>query len=131
MSNEISRSIYHFNEYMEASQASESSAISYISPVQVTNVNPEIKSKAIESIKKCLEATQGVSDEFLDWAHPHLKYHYRNHLSEGLRLILEGMQNDDVSKQLTGCIKRNKWIDFQNNNGEHLANKFKSIETNK
>jgi hypothetical protein len=124
MKKHINESIGHYTDYMEAENAYQSNKISRIGPISVNDSDPSTEQIIDKSLEKCLLAAKKVSDEFLDWAHPELKFHYKNYFIGGLELILEGRRKDDISMQVMGNIRRNKWIVFQNAHGSYLGSKL-------
>jgi hypothetical protein len=48
----------------------------------------------------------------LDKLHPELKSHYRQEFQAGVRAQLQGIETDDVQKQLQGQVLIDKWLDF-------------------
>ena len=82
-----------------------------IAPEKVA-ISREDSNRIVVHMKAALTLSDHVSDNVLDKLHPELKFHYRQEFQAGVRAQLQGIEADDVRKQLQGQMLMDKWLDF-------------------
>ncbi len=64
-------------------------------------------------IQAGLTAASGVSDGYLHGIHPDLPIEFREHLVDGWRLYLNGLENSEPGKQIQGIQLVQRWGAFK------------------
>jgi hypothetical protein len=71
-------------------------------------------------IQAGLTAASGVSDEYLRGIHPDLPIEFREHLVDGWRLYLNGLESSEPAKQIQGIQLVQRWLAFKEKNTDLL-----------
>lgn len=98
-------------------EANKSAPYSEISKDEIQNT--------IQLLKNCLYEATFVSDAVLDKLLPEFKMNFRQKFQKGVQLYLEGLQNDDNKKLLSGQILIDEWGSWYIN---HMLDIEKSIK---
>lgn len=75
-------------------------------------------------IRDGLTAASGVSDGYLRGIHPELPMEFREHLVDGWRLYLNGLERSDPGKQVQGIKLVQRWEAFKAKNVDLLYESF-------
>lgn len=71
-------------------------------------------------IRAGLSAASGVSDGYLRGIHPDLPIEFREHLVDGWRLYLNGLEGSEPGKQIQGIQLVQRWEAFKEKNADLL-----------
>lgn len=71
-------------------------------------------------IRAGLTAASGVSDGYLRGIHPDLPIEFREHLVDGWRLYLNGLESSEPGKQIQGIQLVQRWEAFKEENADLL-----------
>jgi hypothetical protein len=71
-------------------------------------------------IRAGLTAASGVSDGYLRGIHPDLPIEFREHLVDGWRLYLNGLESSEPEKQIQGIQLVQRWEAFKEKNADLL-----------
>lgn len=86
-------------------------------------ISQEQQQKYYLLVEKGIALSEKVSDEFLDYLHPQLKYNYRENLIKGNQMHLDGVKSNDVLKQIMGNEKIYKAEQFWEKNKKQIIDK--------
>lgn len=78
----------------------------------------------LRKIEQSLQASDGVSTDFLAGLHPKLPAYYKNYLINGQRLYMEGFTSDDLIKQVQGNALVMEWSTFWVANRDAILSKL-------
>lgn len=71
-------------------------------------------------IRAGLTAASGASDGYLRGIHPDLPKEFREHLVDGWRLYLNGLESSEPGKQIQGIQLLQRWEAFKEKNADLL-----------
>jgi len=83
---------------------------------RVVQLSAEEEAQMKTLILTGLSAASGVSDGYLRGIHPELPREFREHLVDGWRLYLNGLENSDPGKQIKGIQLVQRWEAFKKKN---------------
>lgn len=98
----------------------------YQVPEGITNYTfpPGVDEKINNLLRKGLQEGEAVSDKFLDWLHPEMKYHFRKQYMRGQQLYAEGRKELNVLKQGVGNELIRRWYkQFWEKHGGNIFSK--------
>ncbi|MFH1083638.1 MAG: hypothetical protein V1751_09620, partial [Pseudomonadota bacterium] len=75
-------------------------------------------------IRAGLTAASGVSDGYLRGIHSDLPIEFREHLVDGWRLYLNGLEDSEPGKQIQGIQLVQRWETFKEKNADLLYESF-------
>lgn len=78
------------------------------------------KEKLINSFKDCLIEAEMVSIEKIDSQVLGFSFHYKNEFITGIKLLIAGYRDSNMSKKFQGGILLDKWGKWNNENNQKL-----------
>ncbi len=87
---------------------------------RVVQLSAEEEAQMKILIRTGLTAASGVSDGYLRGIHPELPREFREHIVEGWRLYVNGLENSDAQKQIQGIQLIQHWEAFKKKNVDLL-----------
>ncbi len=76
--------------------------------------------KLISYFENGLEQAELVNIEKIDSQIPEFSFHYKNEFINGMKLLIEGYEKDDMLKKLQGGVLLDKWAIWNKENNQKL-----------
>jgi len=87
---------------------------------RVVQLSADEEAQMKNFIRSGITAASGVSDSYLRGIHPDLPKEFREHLVEGWRLYLNGLESSEPRKQIEGIQLIQRWEIFKGKNADLL-----------
>jgi hypothetical protein len=87
---------------------------------RVVQLSADEEAQMKNLIRAGIKAASGVSDSYLSGIHPDLTKEFSEHLVEGWRLYLNGLENSEPGKQIEGIQLVQRWEVFKQKNADLL-----------